>query len=420
MWVGDLSGRLHKLKALQVSRLKEPGRYPDGGGLYLQIGRTGTKSWLYRFMLHGKAREMGLGSLDRVSLETARKRAAECRQQHDDGIDPIEARDAKRAAAQAETAKSLTFTECAEGYIQAQQAGWRNAKHADQWRNTLKAHVTPVFGSLPVRKVDQALVMAALRPIWTTKPETASRVRGRIEAILDWATVSGYRSGDNPARWRGHLQKLLAKPADVRAVEHHPALSYDDVGVFVANVRRMKGIAAQAVEFLIFTAARTSEVVGARWTEIDLERRIWTIPANRIKARREHRVPLSPPAIAILTALAKIRESEFVFPGGKSNTSLSNMALLGVLKRMKRTDITIHGFRSTFRDWAAERTSYPSEVAEMALAHAVGDKVEAAYRRGDLFEKRHGLMRAWAKHCERVKSGNNVVPISAAKADGAG
>jgi integrase len=311
-----------------------------------------------------------------------------------DGIDPIEARRAQREQKSLDAAKSMTFDACAAAYIDAHKAGWRNEKHFDQWSNTLNTYAGPVFGSLPVQAVDVGLVMKALEPIWQTKSETASRVRGRIESVLDWATVRGYRKGDNPARWRGHLDKLLPPRSKVRKVEHHPARPHDELANFVAMLRRQEGIASRALEFLILTATRTGEVIGARWDEIDLGEKVWVVPAARMKAGREHRVPLSAAAVAILEQMQEVREGDFVFPGGKRGKPLSNMAMLAVLKRIDRGDLTNHGFRSSFRDWAAERTNFPREVAEMALAHTVGDKVEAAYRRGDLFQKRRHRPRA--------------------------
>jgi integrase len=311
----------------------------------------------------------------------------------------VEARKAKRAEERLTAATATTFEQCAERYIAAHRSGWRNPKHAAQWPSTLKTYAYPVFGSLPVQAVDTGLVMKVLEPIWHAKPETASRVRGRIEAVLDWATVRGYRKGENPARWRGHLDKLLPARGKVRKVEHHAALPYAEMGDFMAALREQEGIAARALEFLILTAARTSEVIGARWQEFDLEGKLWIVSADRIKGGKEHRVPLSGAALTIIEAMKETRESEFVFPGGKAGKPLSNMAMLKALERMERTELTAHGFRSSFRDWSAERTNYPREVAEMALAHTVGDKVEAAYRRGDLFRKRRQLMAAWARYC---------------------
>jgi integrase len=278
------------------------------------------------------------------------------------------------------------------------------SKHAEQWRSTLSTYAYPVVGSQSVQAVNVALVMKVLEPIWDTKTETASRVRGRIESVLDWATARGYRRGENPARWRGHLQNLLPKREKVRRVVHHPALPYIEIGNFMTALRAHRGVAARAFEFLILTASRTSETIGARWDELDVDKAIWTVPAERIKAGREHRVPLSAPLVALIKRLSNTKAGEFLFPGTEPDRPLSNMAFLALLKRMDRADITPHGFRSTFRDWAAEQTNYPREAAEMALAHAVGDKVEAAYRRGDLFEKRRRLMGDWAQYCAMKKT----------------
>ncbi|HWB47530.1 MAG TPA: integrase arm-type DNA-binding domain-containing protein [Stellaceae bacterium] len=376
----------------------------DGGGLYFRVTPTGGRSWVFRYAIGDKRRDMGLGPYPDVGLSEARDKAAELRRQKRDGIDPLAAKAGRRAAA----AKAMTFKQCAEAYIEAHKAGWRNAKHGAQWTATLETYAYPTFGKLPVADIDTALVMTVLRPIWTAKPETASRVRGRIESIIGWATVSGYRQGDNPARWRGHLDALLPQKTKVRAVEHHAALPYAEIGKFMAGLRAQEGAAAKALEFAILTAARTGEVIGATWQEIDWEGRTWTIPPERMKAHREHRVPLSTAALAILKALPKGGPGDRVFP-------LSNMALLMTLRRMERGDLTAHGFRSTFRDWAAERTAFPSEVAEMALAHVVGDKVEAAYRRGDLFEKRRQLAEAWSRFCAQPAAGggDNVRPLRA-------
>jgi len=409
----------NRLSAVKVKGQKLPGYFADGGGLYLQVTGDGeeqvSKSWIFRFALRGRAREMGLGSVDDFSLKEARTKAVECRKLLHGGIDPIEQRKVERQRAALAEAKALTFAACAEAYIASHKAGWRNAKHVDQWINTLTTYAYPVFGKQPVQLVDVGLIMKVLEPLWTEKPETAGRLRGRIEAVLDWATVRGYRQGDNPARWRGQLQSLLPARGKVRRVVHHPALPYAEAGAFLASLRAQEGIAALALEFLILTATRTSETIGARWDEIDLDAGLWTIPATRIKAGKEHRVPLSTPALAILKQLRKTTDGEFVFPGCRAKRPLSNMAMLALLKRMSRSDLTAHGFRSTFRDWASEQTNYPREVAEMALAHAVGDKVEAAYRRGDLFQKRQRLMEAWAGYCAKP-AGGKVVPIRRAEA----
>jgi integrase len=408
-----------KLSALDVSRALRSAKrgnssttmHPDGGGLYLQAkGLTGC-SWIFRYERGGKQRYLGLGSAELVSLAEARDKALAARKLLLNGVDPIEANMAARASAALEAAMGMTFKSCAEAYIDTHKAGWRNAKHADQWGSTLKAYAYPIFGELPVSSIDVGLVMKALEPIWTAKTETASRVRGRIEAVLDWATVRGYRQGNNPARWRGHLDSLLPRRAKVQRVEHHAALPYAEMGVFMEALRQQEGVSALALEFLILTATRTSETIGATWGEFDLDAATWTVPAERIKAGKEHRVPLSPAALLIVKRLAQSNAGEFVFPGGKRGRPLSNMALLKLLERMGRADLTVHGFRSSFRDWAAERTNFPREVAEMALAHAVSDKVEAAYRRGDLFQKRRQLMEGWAKFCARPIAAKPITNI---------
>jgi integrase len=387
----------------------------DGGGLYLRVTDDGAKNWVFRFMLNGRARWMGMGPLHTVTLAEARKRAAEHRLRRHDGVDPIEARRADKQRAQLEAAKAVTFKECAENYIKAHRVGWRNAKHAAQWQATLTTYAEPIIGKLSVQAIDIALVLKVLEPIWTAKPETAGRVRGRIETILDWARVRGYRAGENPARWRGHLDKLLPARGKVHKVEHHAALPYAELAGFLAALREQEGIAARALEFTILTAARTGETIFARWNEIDLLDKVWTVRAERMKAGREHRVPLSARALAILNEMQAHRQGDdgFVFPGGKSRKPLSNMALLMLLRRMGRDDLTAHGFRATFKTWASESTSYQTEIVEASLAHAIGSKVEQAYRRGDLFEKRRRLMSAWATFCTTapVASQENVAQL---------
>lgn len=407
------------LIALDIERAKEPGYYSDGGGLYLLVGPKGAKSWIFRYRAHdptkpgrSRLRDMGLGPVHTIGLAEARDKARECRRLRLDGIDPIEARNAERTKARRNAARATTFKQCAEVYITSHRAGWSNSKHAAQWPSTLETYVYPVFGALPVHAVDVGLVMKALEPIWMAKPETASRVRGRIESVLDWATARGYRQGENPARWRGHLEILLPRKSKVRHVEHHAALPYAEIAVFMAELRLLQGTAARAFEFTILTAARTGQAIGARWSEIDLDRRLWVIPAARMKkADREHRVPLSEPAIAILAEMAHIRESEFVFPGGRAGRPLANKAFFMLLRRMARGDLTVHGFRSTFSDWCSESTNFAAEAREMALAHTVSDKVEAAYRRGDLFEKRRQVMDAWSRYCSEPTSAGEVVKL---------
>jgi integrase len=397
---------------------RKPLMLPDGNGLYLRIAPGGSKSWIWRYAANGRRHDVGLGPYPEISLAEAREKAREHRKRRRDGQDPLSFKRSERIAKAIANAKAMTFKQCAEAYISAHQAGWKNAKHAQQWPSTLQAYVYPVFGDLPVQEIDTALVSKVLEPIWQVKTETASRVRGRAEAILDWATTRGYRTGDNPARWKGHLENLLPKKTKVARVEHHAALPYADLPAFMTELRRQDGVGARALEFAILTAARTSEVIGAKWSEIDLEGRQWIIPAERMKAGREHRVPLSEPAAAILTAMREIRMDDYVFPSAKSERPISNMAMIMTLRRMGRGDFTVHGFRSTFSDWCAERTSFPSEVREMALAHTVSDKVEAAYRRGDLFAKRRALMDAWARYCAEPQRSGEIVAIGKARRTG--
>jgi integrase len=390
-----MTKKINRLSAVKVVGTKARGMYADGGGLYLQVSGNGSRSWIFRFKANGRTRDMGLGSIATVSLAKAREVAAECRQLRLKGIDPIEARKAELVEAQLASARSMTFDQCRDAFIATHKSAW----HKAQWTNSLATYVSPVFGSLPIQGVDVALVMKVLEPIWGSKPETASRVRGRVERVLDWAKVRGFRQGENPARWRGHLDALLPARGKVRQVRHHAALPYDEIGAFMAEVRDREGIAARALEFTILTAARTGEVLGARWEEMNIQDKVWVVPPSRMKAAREHRVPLSRAAIAVLKQMQALRHTDLVFPGDRRGKPLSNMSMLMMLRRMGRSDLTAHGFRSTFRDWAAERTNFPREVAEAALAHVIGDHTEAAYRRGDLFEKRRRLMDAWAARC---------------------
>jgi len=358
-----------------------------GGGLYLRVTSTGTKSWILRFKRDGRTRDMGLGPISVMSLARARELAAEAGRQGLQGQDPIKARDAQRAAAKREEPSAVTFKECAEQLIASHEAGWRNPfKHAKLWRHTLRDYAYPIIGDLPVGEVNTDLIKQVLKPIWTTKPETASRVRSRMEAVLDWAKVSGFRNGENPARWRGHLDHLLPAPSKVRRVRHHPALPYVDIPEFMEALRARNGISARALEFVILTAARSGEARGAFWDEIDLGARMWIIPVQRMKGGKEHRVPLSDRALAILKEMQGLRQNDLVFPGSKQGRPLSDMSLLMLLREL-RPGITTHGFRSTFKDWAAECTNTPNFVSEAALAHVVADKVEAAYRRADLFRE---------------------------------
>jgi integrase len=383
-----LSGRLSSLK---VANAREPGMLADGDGLYLQVTRGNARSWIFRYFRNGKSHEMGLGSLKAVGVAAARLKAAECRGLLADGIDPIAARDGERAQRAVEDARAITFDHCAGAFIKAHSSAWKNQKHVAQWTATIRTYVSPVFGSLAVQAVDVALVMKVLEPIWTTKPETAARLRGRIESVLNWAKARGYRTGENPALWKGHLDNLLPPRSKIAKVKHHAALPYNQTSQFIEALHQQDGIAPLALEFAILTAARTGEIIGARWKEINLPDKVWAVPASRMKGGREHRVPLSAGALAVLTKVSEGEPEDFVFAGRK-NSPLSNMALLMLLRRMGHNKLTAHGFRSTFRDWAAERTNFQREVAEAALGHVLGDKVEAAYRRGDLFEKRRRLM----------------------------
>jgi integrase len=445
-----------KLTPLKISRLKEPGRYIDGRGLYLQITPTEAavrdpekhrgevnKSWLYRYhakvprkkdgVVRGLVREMGLGRFPAVTLADARSGSDivkwcrdYCAKLRSQGIDPIEARKAERAQKAVEMAKTVTFKQAAERYIKANRQGWKNEKHAAQWEATLKAYAYPTFGHLPVQAIDTALLLKALEPIWETKSETACRVRGRIEAVLAAATVRGERTGDNPARWKGHLAEHLPRRSKVRKVENHPALPYAELAGFMAALRAEEGIGARALEFTILTAARSGETRKAAWSQMELPTKVWTCPPEIMKAGKEHRVPLCARAINILGEMVALREdgSELVFPGADSKKPLSDMTLTAVIRRMNEgneaagrpkwidprygKEIVPHGFRSTFRDWAAERTNFPNELLEMALAHTIPNKAEAAYRRGDMFERRRRLMTAWEDFASKPspKGGN--------------
>jgi integrase len=381
----------------------------DGGNLYLQCTRgkddAVSRSWVFRYELDGARREMGLGPLHTLGLSDARDKAKSLRQQLLDAIDPLEAKRQAKMARLAEQAKTVTFKNCAEMYLKSHQDEWKNAKHRAQWTSTLETYVYPIMGDLSVSDIDTNLVIKIVEPIWKRIPETASRVRGRIEAVLGYATVRAFRTGDNPARWRGHLAEVLCGRSEV---EHHAALPYAEMPAFMAKLHDRQSTSGRALEFTILTAVRTSEAVGATWSEIDIKAKTWTIPASRMKAGKEHKVPLSDRVIAILKGLP--RHGDQVFAGA-DNRPLSNMAMLQLLRGM-RPGLTVHGFRSAFRDWSAEMTSYPNHVVEKALAHAVADKVEAAYRRGDLFEKRRKLMAAWSEYCAKpLPAGATVTPL---------
>ncbi len=390
-----------ELSPIEVKRITEKGLYAVGGvaGLHLQVNERGARSWIIRASIGSKRRDIGLGGFPDVSLASAREKAKQIRAQIEQGIDPVQTRKEARSLLLAAHAAEITFEQSAKEFLTAKGTEWKNAKHSQQWKNTLETYVHTVIVILQINDLEVSHIVKILEPIWTTKTETATRVRGRIESILDWATVRNYRKGENPARWKGYLDKVLASPGKIAKTEHYQALPVKEVGKFMKALRSRDGISTFALEFLILTAARSGEVRGATWAEIDLKAKVWTIPASRMKAGKEHRVPLSPRAIKILKELPRFKDVGFVFPaprGGK----LSDMSLTAVIRRMKVKAVP-HGFRSTFRDWIAECTNYPNEVAEMALAHTIDNKVEAAYRRSDLFEKRRLMMDEWGKFCQK-------------------
>jgi integrase len=380
------------LSTLKLKSVTKRGRYCDGGGLWLQVGPTGTKSWLLRYMLNGRARQMGLGAFPTFSLKEARERARKARQLITDGIDPIDAKHGAIAEAKIEAAKRVTFAECAEEFLRLSPVAqkWTNDVHRQQWRQTLEQYAYPVLGSIPVSQIDVALITKALTPVWSRTPVTAARLRGRIEKVLAYATVKQLRSGDNPARW-DILQTIFATGKQV----HHAALPYAELPAFMDRLRGVEGVSARAAEFMILTATRTSETINATWDEIDLEAKVWVIPAERMKARREHRVPLAPSVCDLLGSLPRI--NAFMFPGMKN--SISRSAFFATVKAID-PEITAHGFRSTFRVWCAERTSYPEAIAEQCLAHEIGSAVSKSYKRTDLFDKRRRLMAEWARYCQ--------------------
>ena len=411
-----MSRPIERLSALGLGRLaRRKGVFCDGGGLYLHSDPPAQRSWLFRYRLNGKTHWMGLGPYPAISLAKARELASNARTLKALGTDPIGQRDANRATARLAAVRMIAFKQCAETYIKAHRVGWRNAAHAAQWENTLRAYAYPHIGALSVQAIDTSLVMKVLEPIWSTKPETAARLRGRIESILNWAKVRGYREGENPACWKGHLDHLLPAKSKVRRVQHHAAMPYTELPGFMTPLREQDGVGARALEFLILTAARTGEVIGARWCEIDLKNKLWTVPAVRMKAGKEHRVPLCSRTVAILQGIKpnNVQGDTFVFPGSKLQRPQSNMVFLMLLRRMNLGRLTAHGFRATFKTWATERTNFAREVVEAALAHVAGDKIEAAYQRGDVFDKRRKLMEAWAAYCvsPATVSTAKVVPI---------
>lgn len=405
------------LTAKRVARLiKRPGRHRDGDvrGLYLLVPVAGRGSWVLRYERGGRERFMGLGSVGDFTLKEARERARAARQQLANGVDPLDARRDERARKALEAARTVTFKQCAEAYFAAHADEWRNANHRAQFPATMKTYVFPVIGSLPVAAVDEPMIIKVLTPIWKTKTTTAKRVRNRIAAVLDFAAAAKYRTGTNPARWEGNLEFLLPKPDKVWAIRHHPAMPYAEVAAFVAELRAAEGVAPRALEFLILTAARTGEAIHARWDEIDLDAKTWTVPAERMKAGKEHRVPLSDRAVEILEAIPREAHNPFVFIGPRAGSSISTAAMHRTLRRISSDHYVVHGFRSSFSTWAHERTSHAAHDIELSLAHNVGSAVERAYRRSDLFEKRRRLMSDWARFVSTPKpKAADVVPLRA-------
>ena len=392
-----MARKINRLNARAVATIMKHGRHADGGGLYLSISPNGGRRWVFLFRWHGKPTEIGFGSARDVTLARARELASQARAKLAEGINPKDARKPSEGA---------TFGECADRQIEAMRPSWRNNRHAAQWKMTLQDYAARLR-RLPVDRITTEDVLSVLKPLWNDKPETASRLRGRIERVLDAAKAQGLRNGENPARWRGHLDQLLPKRQRLTR-GHHAAMGYIELPAFMANLQVREATAAPALEFAILTAARSSEVLGARWDEFDLNRAVWIVPSQRMKSGREHRVPLSQRALKIVKVMHEARDGDFVFPGQKPDKPLSATALLVLLRRMKIESATVHGFRSTFRDWAAECTNFPNEVCEAALAHVIENKAEAAYRRGDLFDKRRKLMDAWAVHCTTPKAGKVV------------
>ena len=388
---------LEKLSALKVKRVTKPGLYGDGRGLYLRVGDGNAKSWVLRYMLCGLAHSMGLGAVADFSLAEARERAAKYHKLAKQGIDPIEARRAERTGS---SARAITLAACAEAHIANHKAAWKGARHANQWTSSLAAYAYPTLGHLPVSWIDTAAVISVLRPIWTQKPETAARLRGRIESVLDFASSAGYRSGENPARWRGHLANLLPRKGKVAQVKHYQALPYGAIPEFMTSLRQRTGIAYCALQFAILTGVRSGEALGAIWDEFDLDAKLWTIPTERMKANRDHIVPLSDAVLAVLEKMRVIRQpgADCVFPGRRRGRPLGHGQMLRTIAALGYRGVTTHGMRSAFRDWAGDCTAFPREIAEAALAHVVGDKSETAYRRSTAIERRRGLMQAWADY----------------------
>ena len=404
----------YKLSSLAVRNITKAGKYSDGiNNLNLLVKKTGSKSWVFRYTRYSKRKQMGLGGFPAVSLKAARETAAGIYKnlKSDPTYDPIIERNKVKLVQQN---SQHTFQWCAEQFIEAKTPEWNNPKSAQQWTNTLTTYAYPVMGKYPIKEIDTALVLRTLKPIWVTKTETASRIRGRIENILSWAAVQGYRSIENPALWKGHLDKLLAKPSKVKKITPHTALPYKQIHPFIKELRKRKGMSALALEVLILTATRTSEITGATWEEIDFDNQVWTIPAERMKADKEHAIPLTSRAFEIINQLSEVKMSAYIFQGGKPDKGLSNAAMDKLLQVTMKYEVTVHGFRSTFRDWAGEETNYPNELCEMALAHTIKNKAEAAYRRGAMVERRRHLMQDWQNYLDTKSSTSTVISINKA------
>lgn len=402
-----MAKKIHRLTSAQIQKLSKPGWYPDGQGLYLQVSQSNTKSWVYRYEKDGKERRHGLGSYTTNTLEVARISASQCRQLRNDGYDPI---DFKRQQLDDTKIRAIDFKTCALSYIESHKLSWKSSKHETQWRNSLETYAYPIIGNLTVEKIDTRMIMNVLEPIWFDTTETATRVRQRIETVLDWAKVKGYRSGENPALWRGHLNTLLPKRSKIQKVNHYPAMPYVDLPDYFCSLRNTNTTAARVLALTILTATRTNEIRQATWSEIDFNKSLWVIPENRMKMGKEHRIPLTPESILILNEMKQNKINNFIFPGVQHHKSIGDSALLNLLKQTHPT-MTVHGFRSTFRDWCAETTNFPSDLAEAALAHSIINQTQAAYERGDKLDKRRLLMNTWSNYCAKSKPISNVTHI---------
>lgn len=403
--------KVSEMSALEARRITRPGRHAAGGvtGLLLVVKESGSKSWILRTMVGEKRRSIGLGSFPEVSLQQAREKARQTKDLIDRGVDPVEEKKRIKRSLQKKQSSLLTFEKAAEHYYQKKRVEFKSAKYAQNWISGVLTYAVPKIGKKPVSEIDLQDILSVLEPIWNEKTETASRLRQRLEGILNWATVSGYRSGYNPARWQGQLDAILPKPSKIKKVKHHPALPWKKVGDFMVELKKRQGMAARCLEFIVLTACRSGEARFAKWGECDLDQRIWIIPPERMKGGKEHRVPLSKDVITLMQNLPRFEGCPFVFPS-RQGKPLSDMSISAVCKRM-RVDAVPHGFRSTFRDWCAENTNFPREVAEAALSHTVGNAVEAAYRRGDLLDKRRQLMDAWADYIRKPAGGNKAIPV---------